>query len=190
MPHPPSTHTCTLSHRHTHTDPVTFSSGFPPRVGGGLRPQAGQGTIKEAHEFGLRMKKLWPQVTERAAQADKAQWTTPALLPLLSLLPAQCQLPSKAAPLKLSFGFCSKKPQPGRGTPLRCRDTLPSALSSLWSRHSLTAPDSTIFSGPLAVSSGTHLLCAPRSFPALLSLSGGGRTGRQPAESPIPAHFP
>ena len=111
MPHPPSTHTCTLSHRHTHTDPVTFSSGFPPRVGGGLCPQAGQGTIKEAHEFGLRMKKLWPQVTERAAQADKAQWTTPALLPLLSLLPAQCQLPSKAAPLDLSFGFCSKKPQ-------------------------------------------------------------------------------
>ena len=147
------------------------------------------------------MKKLWPQVTEGAAQADEAQWMTPALLHLLSLLPAQCQLPSKAAPLKLSFGFCPKKPQAlvdgggrkrgqGGGHHFAAVTLSLSALSSLWSRHSLTAPDSTIFSGPLAVSSGTRLLRAPRSLPALLSLSGGGRAGRQPAKTPIPAHFP
>lgn len=175
--------TLTQTCPHTHSDPVTFSSGFPPRVGDGFRPRAGQGAIKEPHESGLRMKTLWPQVTEGAAQADEAQWTTPALLPLLSLLPAQCQLPSKAAALELSFGFCSTKPQAlvDGDSGKRCQGgehrfaavTLsPSALSSLWGRHSLTGPDSTIFSGPPAVSSGTRLLCAPRSLPAPLSLSG------------------
>lgn len=122
----PTAYPLTHEHPHAHTVPVTFSSGLPPCLGGGLRPRAGQGAIKDAPEFGLRMKMLWPQVTEGAAQADKAQWATPALLPLLSLLPAQCQLPSTAAPLKLSFGFCSRKPRalvegdsrrgPGRGT--------------------------------------------------------------------------
>lgn len=68
-------------------------------------------------------------------------------------------------------------------------DTLPALPSPLsGARHNLTVPDSAIFSGPLAVSSG---MCVPWSFPALLSLSGGGRgAGRQPSLGPIPAHFP
>ena len=80
----------------------------------------------------------------------------------------------------------------GGATQPPCRDTLPTLPSPLWGAlRSLTAPDSTIFSGRLAVSSGTSFLRVPRRSPALLSLSGGGRVaGRQPAGVPVPAHSP
>lgn len=83
---------------------------------------------------------LWPQVTEGAAQADKAQWATPALLPLLSLLPAQCQLPSTAAPLKLSFGFCSRKPQALVDGDSRKRGRGGGTTSLLWHSARLPSP--------------------------------------------------
>lgn len=99
-------------------------------------------------------------------------------------VPAAC---SHKAPGASAWGQQERGTRVGGGISLTdTLQALPSPLSG--ARHNLTAPDSTIFSGPLAVSSGTYV---PWRFPALLSLSRGGRgAGRQPPQVPVPAHFP
>lgn len=154
-------HSHTLPHTCTHTVPKVFhwpQRSLPSRHVWEWAPSARCSALRMGKGSSLvwDKTKMEPHTTWVAAQPDRAEWRAsrlqPGSTPLLSLLPAQCQLPAQGAPLKLPSGFRSHEApdtsgwgQKGRGTGKGAEappshHTLPGMPSHVSREQDTTAP--------------------------------------------------